>query len=94
MTRSTIMVLAAATMALAACDVSQKKPQIIGAVIFADTPSSTAATPHGVESGAPVLNGAPVEIRGSAPATPEAVGSERSTRLYGRGVSRRLQTFI
>lgn len=95
MTRSMITIFAVATLALAACDVSQKKPQTVGVVIFAGSHSSAAATPHGIDSGAPVVNGAaPAEAGGSPPATPEAARGERSTRLYGRGVSRRLQTLI
>jgi hypothetical protein len=75
---SAIPVIAAAAFALAACDLSQKKPETIATML---PTAQTAGTATQAASAA----------RSAAPAQ---TADEHSVRLYGPGVSRERQTRI
>ena len=87
--RALPVIAIAALVPLAACDLSQKKPETrAGDAGAAGTPTAVHEQrfPPAVD---PELQ-APAEAYGAAPGGSEAK-SERSIRLYGRGVSRRQQ---
>ena len=79
----------AALVPLAACDLSQKKPET-HALDAGSAGSPTAVHEQRFPSTADPGLQTPAEAYGAAPAGNEAKG-ERSIRLYGRGVSRKQQ---
>ena len=85
---ATVPLVAAVALGLAACDLSQKKPETLPAMIAAGAVANSA--PLNTRAGAAGMQTPGREGTASA----ESAGNERSVRLYGPGVSRKRQTRI
>jgi hypothetical protein len=95
MTTSALPIIGIAMLTLAACDLSQKKPETIRAALPHAAATHTVPQPIG-SAPAPSAHAdphAPGLRAGSATGVETAVG-ERSIRLYGPGVSRKRQTRV
>jgi len=83
-----LLVVAAAAPFLIGCDLSQKKPEtaLPRPAAISPLPAAVPAHPYGVSQ-------APAEAIAGA-TRDEAAPGQKSIRLFGRGVSRRLQTRV
>lgn len=87
-----VPVLGVAMLGLVACDLSQKKPKV--ALIFTGSPASAAQLGEARSAATrDSLGTALSEVTGK-PRTTTASPEGKSNRLYGPGISPRLQTHI